>query len=266
MKVSLIITTYNQPEILQLAIRTAGEQTRLPDEIVIADDGSRDETAEMIRKIRKLSPVPLLHVWQPDDGFRAARSRNNAITASSGDYLLFLDGDCFVNKYFVEDHLSLAKEKQFLVGTRVNIVPRRQQYILATGNTTITFFSWGTRKKFNTIRSPFLARLYNGKKGSMASANFSVWREDVYQINGFDESYTGHGGEDGDVAIRLENAGVTMERFAHLGMAYHFAHPHRPCPDWEDRVKLHEETRRNKVTRCKQGLDEPRDDCEIRKE
>jgi len=265
MKVSLIITTYNQPEVLQLVIRTVCEQTRLPDEIVIADDGSREETAEMIRSLRKLSPAPLLHVWQPDDGFRAARSRNNAIVASLGDYLIFLDGDCFVNKHFVADHLSVASEKHFIVGTRVNIVPKRQQYILATGKTKISFFSWGTRKKFNAIRSPLLARFFRNK-GGMASANFSVWREDVYRINGFDETYTEHAGEDGDFAIRLNNTGVAMKRFAHLGMAYHFAHPHRPCPNWEERVKMQEETSRNKVIRCEHGLDAPRDDCEIWKE
>ena len=105
-KTSLIIATYNQPEFLRLAILSAWEQTHLPDEIIIADDGSREETAELIRGMKKESSVPIIHTWQPDDGFRVALARNNAVAVSTGEYLIFLDGDCYMNKYFIEDHLS----------------------------------------------------------------------------------------------------------------------------------------------------------------
>jgi GT2 family glycosyltransferase len=261
MKVSLIITTYNWKEALQLSLKTAFMQTRMPDEVVVADDGSREDTAEMVREMRQNSPVPVLHVWQPDEGFRAARSRNNAIVASSGDYLIFLDGDCFVNKYFVADHLSVVQKNQSIAGTRVNIVPRRQQYIFATGNTHISFFSWGTRKKFNAIRSPLLARFYRSK-GGMATANCSMWREDVYRINGFNELFVGYGLEDAEFAIRLNNAGVAKKRVGHIGMAYHMAHVVRQCPHGEEIAKLLGAA--TKLTWCERGLDAPRSDCEIR--
>ena len=248
-----------------MSIRSAWEQTRLPDEILIADDGSREETAEMIRDNRKHSPVPLLHVWQPDEGFRAARSRNNAIVASSGDYLVLLDGDCFVNKHFVADHLSVVEKNKFVSGTRVNIVPRRQQYILATGNMNISFFSWGTRKKFNSIRSSLLARFYRGK-GDLATANCAIWREDVYRINGFNEAFVGYGWEDSEFAVRMHNAGVAMKKVAHLGMAYHFAHNHRTCSHTAETATMLGEVAQKKLTWCERGLDAPRDDCEVRRE
>ena len=263
MEVSLIITTYNWKEALQLSLQTAIAQTRMFDEIVIADDGSRENTAEMIREMQKNSPVPVLHVWQPDDGFRLARSRNNAIAASSGDYLIFLDGDCFVNKYFVADHLAFAREKQYIVGTRVNIVPKRQQYIFATGDTHISFFSWGTRKKFNAIRSQLLARFYRSN-GGMAGANFSVWRDDVYRINGFNELFVGYGFEDAEFAIRLGNASVVRKKVGHLGMAYHMSHVVRPCQHIGEIAKLCDAASQNKLTWCEHGLDAPRSDCEIR--
>ena len=95
-KTSLIIATYNQPEFLRLAILSAWEQTHLPDEIIIADDGSREETAELVREMKKVSSVPIIHTWQPDNGFRVMLARNNAVAVSTGEYLIFLDGDCYL--------------------------------------------------------------------------------------------------------------------------------------------------------------------------
>jgi len=253
-KVSLIIATYNWKEALQLGLKTAVKQTRMLHEIVVADDGSRADTAEVIREMRRQSPIPILHAWQPNEGFRAAKSRNNAIAASSGDYLIFLDGDCFVNEYFVEDHLSVANERQYIVGTRVNITLRRQRYIFATENTHISFFSWGTRKKLNAVRSPFLARLCRST-GGMASANFSVWREDIYRVNGFNELFIGNGGEDGELADRLDHAGVSRKKMRYLGMAYHLDHPLHSRRDNEATKELINETKRNKATWCEKGLD-----------
>ncbi|MGL4594539.1 MAG: glycosyltransferase family 2 protein [Thermoguttaceae bacterium] len=255
MKVSLIIATYNNKDVLRLSLESAFDQTRMLDEIVVADDGSREDTREMIENMRKISPVPLLHAWQHDNGFRLAAARNNGILKSTGDYLIFIDGDCFVNKYFVEDHLSLAAKKQFIAGTRVNITKPRQEYIIRTGNRNISFFSWGTRKKFNAIRSRFLSHFYYNKSG-MAGANFSLWREDIFRINGFDEWFVGYGGEDADIAIRLENAGIHKIRMVHLGMAYHFAHVHNSCDYWETVIEPRlEEARKTKKFRCELGLE-----------
>ncbi|MDR2757024.1 MAG: glycosyltransferase family 2 protein [Planctomycetaceae bacterium] len=220
---TLVITTYNNKEFLKLSLETVFEQTYLPDEIIIADDGSREDTAEMIRGMTPQSPVPLIHVWQPDQGFRAARSRNNAVAIASGEYLIFLDGDCYLNKYFIEDHLLFAQKNQFVVGTRVNIGTKRREHIFRTGNHNISFFSWGITKKLHAIRSHFLSRFR--QKGGMASANFAAWRSDMERVNGFNEFFEGLGWEDGELATRLVNAGVTLRKMVHLGMVYHFSHP-----------------------------------------
>ena len=249
---SLIITTYNAKEILQLVLETVLKQTVLPHEVIVADDGSREDTADLIRSMAQKSPVPILHVWQPDEGFRAARSRNNAIAVASGEYLIFLDGDCFVNPYFVGDHLSLAKPGQFVVGTRVNVQRARQKYIMRTRNTKISFLSWGTHKKVNAIRSPWLSRFFY--KGGIASANFAVWRSDVLKINGFNEVYVGHGGEDGEFALRLYLAGIVMRKMRYIGMAYHFAHSETPRGNQDFVEKNYRETLKQGKTWCEAGL------------
>ncbi len=225
----------------------------LPDEIVIADDGSHDDTAEMIQTLAKTSPTSILHAWQPNEGFRAARSRNNGIALSSGEYLIFLDGDCFLNPYFIEDHLGFALPGQFVGGTRINILPARKEYILRTRNTKISCFSWGTRKKLNAIRSAWLSRF--SYRGKLASANLAVWRPDLVALNGFNEQFIGHGGEDHDLTLRLEMAGLASRKLRHLAMAYHFAHANHPHGDAVRIREIFEETRREKKIRCEFGLD-----------
>ncbi|GHT24500.1 glycosyl transferase [Planctomycetales bacterium] len=250
-KVSLIITTYNQPEFLRLALVSALEQTRLPDEIVVADDGSKEETAEVVRRIAADSPVPIIHVWHPDTGFRLAQTRNNGIAASTGDFLIFLDGDCFLNKYYIADYLSFALPNRYVVGTRVNIRTNRRDYILRTNNRSISVFSWGTSKKLHALRSRFLSMLR--KKGGMAGASFAVWRSDIERINGFNEIFTRYGGEDNDISERLERAGVKMRKMVHYGIAYHFDHlkAHHPEKLYPDNYK---DSLESDGIRCKTGL------------
>lgn len=254
--VSLIFTTYNREETLQPAILSAFEQTRLPEEIIVADDGSREDTAELIRMLAAKSPVPLIHVWQPDEGFRAARSRNNAIAVASGTYLIFADGDCFLHRHFVADHLTFAKGHQFIAGTRVNIQQKRLDYILRTGDRRLHCGSWGITKRFNAIRCLSVARGSNAEK-DMLSVNFSVSRADVLRVNGFDEWFTGHGGEDTDLEIRLLNGGIAKRRMVHAGILYHCCHGHTVLtPEKREAInRRHRETRTKRTVRAEQGLD-----------
>ena len=262
-KTSLIISTYNQPEFLRLAILSALEQTCLPDEIVIGDDGSREETAELVREMKTKSGVPIIHTWLPDDGFRVMLARNNAVAVSTGEYLIFLDGDCYLNKYFIEDHLSYAEKGYFVCGRRVNIRKKRKEYIFRTGDRRITFFSWGTGKKFHAIRSRWLAQLHKKggmlyKEGGMASANFAVWREDYEKVNGFNERFVNHCGEDYELACRLDDIGIRLKKMVHLGIAYHFDHPLTNSIRWGDETggvyKLVEQARTEDKGRCRIGL------------
>lgn len=253
MRVSVIVATYNNVPALQLAFDSLLEQTRPPDEIVVADDGSRLETSSAIARRARTSPVPILHAWQEDDGFRLAASRNNAIRMSGCDYLVFLDGDCFVHRGFVEDHLRSARPGRFVAGTRVNVRPSRQRYILRTGDRRLSVLSWGTSKKLNAIHCPRLGWFSRSRPG-FAGANFSAWREDLVRINGFNEDFRGHGGEDLDLSLRLENAGLRRHRLVHSGIAYHLTHPEHPRGDAGEVARLLEPARRG-ATWCERGLD-----------
>jgi glycosyltransferase involved in cell wall biosynthesis len=254
-KTSLIISTYNQPEFLHLALLSALEQTCLPDEIIIADDGSSHETAEVVQIVTKTSSVPIIHTWQPDAGFRVMLARNNAVATSLGDYLIFIDGDCYLNKYFIEDHLSFSEPNHYVSGTRVNIREKRKEYILRTGDRRITFFSWGTSKKFHAIRSHFLSKFR--QRGGMASANFAIWRSDFEKVNGFNERLAGYSGCDFELACRLSDVGILLKKMVHLGIAYHFDHPVTKRVRWDDGNRVEDFInfiRSEEKERCKIGL------------
>lgn len=119
MKISVIITTYNNPFYLKKVLDGFLCQKRAPHELILADDGSGNDTAQVIKSFSERAPFPVLHVWQEDKGFRAAKIRNKAIKHSSGDYIILLDGDCVINSNFISDHLSLPKKGVFVQGKRI---------------------------------------------------------------------------------------------------------------------------------------------------
>ncbi|MFH1561947.1 MAG: glycosyltransferase [Nitrospirota bacterium] len=117
--ISLFITTYNWPEALELCLMSVLRQTLTPDEIIIADDGSKEDTQRLIESYTPEFSVPLVHVWQEDKGFRAASIRNKAVAQSRFSYLIFIDGDMILDRNFIGDHLKFAEKNCFLQGSRV---------------------------------------------------------------------------------------------------------------------------------------------------
>ena len=108
MKVRVIFTTYNSLDWLRKVLVGFFQQTYQEFEIVIADDGSRDDTRQLIDSMRKHSPVPIQHIWQEDDGFQKCRIMNKALLAAKGDYVVFTDVDCIPRKDFVAQHVRLS--------------------------------------------------------------------------------------------------------------------------------------------------------------
>ena len=116
---SLIISTYNRPDALGMVLLSVSRQVLFPSEVIIADDGSDIFTKNVVEKWRQLIPCSITHVWQPDQGFQLAKIRNRAILVASGEYIISIDGDMLLDKYFIKDHIDLARRFQFLQGPRV---------------------------------------------------------------------------------------------------------------------------------------------------
>lgn len=263
-RASIVVTTYNWKEALALCLRSIAAQKMLPHEVVVADDGSREDTAELVRTMARDFPVPLIHAWQEDLGFRAARVRNLGIAASSGDYVIFVDGDLVLHPMFVTDHLALIRPGIILQGGRLNATPKESARLLAGGKPRISPFMDmdGRFKRKHALRLPWIARrkARNSEGGQVMSCNMGVWRSDLDRVNGFDDNYEGWGREDDDISHRLVNAGLVRRPIRFAGLAIHLWHKTR----WPDGIPptevLPNDRFFNKVLaegtiRCDRGLD-----------
>jgi glycosyltransferase involved in cell wall biosynthesis len=132
-RISLIVTTYEWPAALRLVLDSVAAQSRLPDEVIVADDGSGAATAALLDEWRGRLPGRVHHVWQPNEGFRAARVRNLGLAVATGDYVIVLDGDMVLHPEFVADHASAARPGQWVQGVRPRLSRPRTEMMLAGG-------------------------------------------------------------------------------------------------------------------------------------
>ena len=260
--VSLVVSTYNWKEALALCLRSIAAQRVLPLEVIVADDGSRADTGALVEEMARDFPVPLLHVWQEDAGFRLARVRNLGIAASRGDYLVFLDGDLVLHPQFVADHLRLIRPGIHLQGGRLNASPGESQRLLDGGAPRFSPFMDGRFKRKHAVRWPWLAarKARTAEGGQVMGCNMGIWRADLDRVNGFDDNYEGWGREDDDIAWRLKHAGVVRRPLRFAGLAIHLWHPTR----WPDGIpptevlpndRFFNQVLATGATRCERGLD-----------
>jgi len=122
-KVSLIVAVYKDIEALSLIVDSLKTQTYKNFELVVAEDGKSIEVKNYIKTLKKLN-FKTIHTTQEDKYIRKSASQNNAIRASTGQYLIFIDGDCVLYSTFIEYHVALAQKGYFVGGRRVNLGPK----------------------------------------------------------------------------------------------------------------------------------------------
>lgn len=220
MLITVVITTYNRPDALERVLDACLAQSDRHFEIVIADDGSGEPTRTLVEQFAQRSPIPIAHAWQPDEGFRAAASRNLGVARSRGEYLVFLDGDCVPQRNFIARHRALAAPGMLVTGSRIllaqSLTTRALTQRLALTDQSVSF--WLRQRMAGQVNKviPLLVQLpdlpqrrVNGFVWrGIKTCNLGAWRSDVVAVNGFDETFVGWGHEDADLVARLHNAGV----------------------------------------------------------
>lgn len=266
LKISVILLTYNWPQALERMLEGLARQTQLPYEVIVADDGSTEETAALVKRMAASFPVPLRHIWQEDHGFRAARARNRGIAASRGDYVILLDGDMLIHPQFIADHLMLAERGFFLQGGRIKATPEESQRLLAGGAPIFApwsradFDEFDGTKRLYAFHAPALGRWKSRSRngGRVMSCNMSFWRDDLLRVNGFDERMEGYGAEDRELAARLENTGLKRRALKWVALAVHLWHNSRSPPEVDDmdlpNNRLFHATRTQGITWCDAGI------------
>jgi glycosyltransferase involved in cell wall biosynthesis len=225
--ISLIISTYNKPEYLFQCLKSITELKDLPDEIIVADDGSGKETTQVIEQFRSQLSVPLIHARQEDEGYRLARSRNNGLIKSLGDYLIFIDDDLILHPRFITDHRRYAEEGYFYCGTRVRLGPTITAAIMKNHRNIVSFWESDIQSRLNALRIPFLHTFITGPSYTykrLRGCHMAFWKADLININGFDERYTSWGREDSDIAMRMMHSGVRRINLKWAALCYHLYH------------------------------------------
>ncbi len=221
-RLAVVVTTYNRPDALDRVLSAYLSQEDRDIELLVADDGSTDETRSVVARFAERAAFPVRHVWHEDLGFRAGAIRNRAIAATDAAYIVFTDGDCVPLSGFVASHRALAEPGWFVAGNRALLSEQLTRSVLQRQIRLETWsrFDWARaflRRDVNRL-APLWTRDLSGTLGwrrrqparwaGAKTCNLGVWRDDLLRVNGFDEAYSGWGLEDSDLVIRLLHAGV----------------------------------------------------------
>ena len=213
MLVSLLISTYNWKEALSLCLYSAFVQTVKPAEILIADDGSREDTRQLIDEMRANTDIPIVHVWHEDKGFRLSAIRNRSIEKAKGDYIIQIDGDIILDRHFIADHLELAEKGYFVCGSRVLLGKMSTTRLLKGIEKYPALLKQNLRFVLNAFRSRILRRYLSNRYAKhtmlrIRGCNMAFWKEDLFRVNGYNESLEMWGQEDVEISYRLIHAGI----------------------------------------------------------
>ncbi|MDP2805269.1 MAG: glycosyltransferase family 2 protein [Gallionellaceae bacterium] len=250
LRIAVIVTTYNRPDALAAVLEGFLAQADTHFELIVADDGSKPDTAEIVKQFQARATFPIHHIWQDDDGFRAAGIRNRALAATSAGYIIFTDGDCIPLTDFVSRHRLLSEQGCFLSGNRMLL---SQQFTEQVLRSKIPIHLWGVwhwlkariqghiNRLLPLLRLPDIAWLRKRSPQRWQGAktcNLSAFREDLLRVNGLDESYIGWGQEDSDLVVRLIRAGLANKSARFAAPVFHLWHKEN------DRSHLEENQRR----------------------
>ncbi|WP_224489396.1 glycosyltransferase family 2 protein [Robertkochia flava] len=255
---TLLISTYNWPEALSIVLKSVLSQTVIPDEVIIADDGSDERTRNVIDGFRKDFPIDLKHVWHEDKGFRKSKILNRAIASATSEYIVQVDGDCFLHSSFVEDHIENASRDRYLYGTRVRIKETAVPRVLNAQELNMHFFKPGLKKRPRNIRIPVISALFKPHAGispKFRGCNTSFWRADFITVNGYNEDLEGWGREDSELMIRMHNLGLKAKRLKFNGIVYHLDHHENSRDRFELNDSIQDKTKKEQLVSCTNGID-----------
>lgn len=253
--ISAIVSTYNSPAYLHRALEGYRLQNAPPNELIVADDGSTSETANIVEQFKAKAPFAVRHVWHEDTGFRLAAIRNRAIASASGDYLIFTDGDCIPHPQFIADHRSAMKEKYFITGKRMLISKELSATFEWRGafSALAQCLNGGLSGGHHLLRIPSLAIPCKDVKG-LRGCNMAMFRSDLLAVNGFNENITGWGREDSELVARLFAYGLKRLDLPFAAMVFHLWHPENSRSSLDKNDQLLEETVASGSFRCINGI------------
>jgi glycosyltransferase involved in cell wall biosynthesis len=262
-EIALIISTYQRPRHLQRALWSVAAQKNVAGkmEVVVCDDGSADETKEVVETFARSVDFSVRFVTHPHVTFQLSRCRNEGARVSTAPYLLFLDGDCLLPPDHVAIQLARRRPKVTRAGTFIRLDQAASERIDEQAIRSGTFVRWAPADEMRKMRnkgrrSIVYEWLRHPTKPRLVGNNIAVWRSDYERINGFDENFEGWGWEDDDFGVRLRRAGVRLRSILAWTVIYHMWHPtHETIPATGEIGKNEKYLNRpGALVRCRNGF------------
>ena len=251
---SLIVSTADNSDALNLVLAWIRRLSFAPREVIVADESTDEQAAAVVEHWLQKLECPVNRIVAAQPGLSRAPVLNQAVRAVTGDYVIFIDGDCLLHRDLIADHVRHAAEKTFVQGRRAGVRARYVRRILPGKFHPIMWFlrrraygfSRGLRRPWPHIRINDFRRIHG--------CNFAVWRADLIRANGFNESFDETGDEFLELAARLANAGLTLRTVTGQAIVYHLDHRHRARYRSLKSTSILERTRQDLITRCPEGI------------
>lgn len=263
LEISVVVSTYQRPGHLRRCLQSLAAQQGVAGqfEVIVVDDGSQDETAEMVAQFSRQATFPLKFSTHPHEGFQLARCRNSGIRASSAPYLLFTDGDCIFPANHLRRHLDARRPGLVRSGDCIRLDQPTSELIDEATIRSGQFLQQVDPAQRKSLRRIYLKSLAyqiirHANRPKLVGWNMAVWREQLEQINGFDEQFRGWGCEDDDLASRLRRSGSRIATALGYTCGYHLWHPpHSTTPQqWSAGPNVAYFRRPVVLPRCLEGI------------
>lgn len=266
-EIALIVSIYNKIDALKLVLSSLELQSFKNFEVILSDDGSNEDSVSLINDLIKSHSFPIKHVWHADDGWNKNAILNKSLMSTEAPYIVFADGDCLLHHKFIEEHFLNKIPKTILAGRRVNLSERVSLKLtnkrIAQGylRRTIVFDSILDSIKSNAkdveqgfyLNTSFIKKYLNRKEKGVLGSNFSISKDELLKINGFDERFSyPAAGEDSDIEARLRRNGLTVKTIRNQAIQFHLYH--KELPRVKERLVFFEENNTNNVTYTPFGI------------
>lgn len=266
-EVAVLVSSFERPAHLRRALASIAAQrgVRGGIEVVVTDDGSRDETPRIVREFAAAVPFPVQLTTHPHDGFQLARCRNEGVRASSAEYLVFLDGDCIIPPDHLRIHLDRRKDNVVQAGYFARLSQAVSERITEAEIRRGNFAQWDTLAERWQLfqrhaKSAFYSLTRDATRPKLFGNNIGIARADYLRVNGYDENFRGWGCEDDDLRLRLRAAGVQIESILRWTHVYHLWHPKTPSAPavWREGANVNYLHRPVRLARCLAGVTQRR--------
>ena len=276
MKVSIIVAVYKDVEALELIFDSLVYQTYKNFEIIVAEDGESDIMKQFIESAKNRYNFDIIHTTQEDIGVRKSRSQNNGIKASTGEYLIFIDGDCILYSNFIQNHLALSGQKNIITGRRVNLGPNYSKQ-LRDKKIDSLWLEKNFIKKYLSIKYDaknerhseegfiikpngfiyILIKKYRKKEFPMLGCNMSFYKQAMIEINGFDEGLGNSAmASDTDLSWRFKGFGYKIVSARFIANQFHLYHKRNPSDYDRSLDEKMLKNKKNKLYRSINGLNQ----------